>query len=85
MPTLYKRKGGVERGKWTQENLDSAINEIKYHGSSLQKAEREFGVTVRTLRRISLSSQIMKKISATSHPEVWRLTRNAGFGEKQYS
>ena len=85
MPILHNRKGGVDRGKWTQENLDSAINEIKYHGSSLRKAEREFGVPVRTLKRISLSFQITKKISAASRPEVWRLTRNAGFGGKQYS
>ncbi|CAH1988327.1 unnamed protein product [Acanthoscelides obtectus] len=51
MPTEYKRKGSVCRGKWSEQDLQQAIEAVQEGRVGVREAVRSFGVPNTTLRR----------------------------------
>ncbi|CAH2004918.1 unnamed protein product [Acanthoscelides obtectus] len=50
MPKIYKRKS-LERAKWTEEQLKSAMSTVKDEGLSVRQAGKTFGIPRKTLER----------------------------------
>lgn len=51
MPSVYKRKGTVNRGEWTAESLVNAIEAVAKGTMGVNEAAREFGIPKTTLKR----------------------------------
>ncbi|CAH1984445.1 unnamed protein product [Acanthoscelides obtectus] len=50
MPNIYKRKS-LERAKWTEEQLKSAMSTVKDEGLSVHQAGKTYGIPRKTLER----------------------------------
>ncbi|CAH1965759.1 unnamed protein product [Acanthoscelides obtectus] len=50
MPNIYKRKS-LERAKWTEEQLKSAMSTVKDEGLSVRQAGKAYGIPRKTLER----------------------------------
>ncbi|CAH1958482.1 unnamed protein product [Acanthoscelides obtectus] len=50
MPNIYKRKS-LERVKWTEEQLKSAMSTVKDEGLSVRQAGKTYGIPRKTLER----------------------------------
>ncbi|CAH1971674.1 unnamed protein product [Acanthoscelides obtectus] len=50
MPNIYNRKS-LERAKWTEEQLKSAMSTVKDEGLSVRQAGKTYGIPRKTLER----------------------------------
>ncbi|CAH1965682.1 unnamed protein product [Acanthoscelides obtectus] len=50
MPNIYKRTS-LERAKWTEEQLKSAMSTVKDEGLSVRQAGKTYGIPRKTLER----------------------------------
>lgn len=60
MPSIYKRKGTSERGRWTAESLHSAKDAVANTIMGISKAAKEYAIPTTTLKRRIKSSNRAK-------------------------
>lgn len=61
MPTIYKRKGNVERQKWSLDALKNAVAAIQNDHLGVNQAAKMYGIPKTTLKRRLKKNDLQSK------------------------